>query len=196
MQLLRGKQLELRGARIGHRVGIGRNVTIEHPQHMTIGHDVTIMERSYLHCLSSAGVRIGHNTSFHVGFWLHCGGELGHSELGFFHIGNYCFVGPGSLMGAGGGITIGDHVQFGPMVSIHAENHRYEDPNRRIREQGVHHGGVMIEDDCWIGAKAVILDGVRVGRGSVIGAASVVTRDVPSYSVAVGNPAQVIRRRE
>lgn len=194
-ELLRGHWLRFRGACISHHVGIGPRVCVEYPQCLSIDHDVTIMEGGFLHCLSEKGVHIGHNTSFHIGLWLHCGGSNERAGTGFFHIGDHSFVGPYGIMGAGGGIEIGNHVQMGPMVSIHAENHHFEDPDKRIDEQGVWHQGVIIEDDCWIGAKAIILDGVTIGRGSVIGAGAVVTRSVPPYSVAVGNPARVIKRR-
>ena len=195
LQLLRGFLLRLCGAHISYRVGVGANVVVEYPRCLSIDHDVTILDRSYLHCLSHKGVRIGCHTSFQGGLWLHCGGRLGNWTPGFFHIGSHCFVGPYGVMGAGGGISIGDHVQMGPMVSIHAENHRYEDVDKRIDEQGVWHQGVVIEDDCWIGAKVIILDGVTIGQGCVIGAGAVVTGSIPPYSVAVGNPARVVKRR-
>ena len=196
MQLLRGRLLGLRGARISHRVGVGKGVCIEYPGYLTIDHDVTILDRSYLHCLSQAGVVIGHHTSFHIGLWLHCGGRRGIPGQGFFHIGNHSFIGPYSIMGAGnGGITIGNYVALGQMVTIHAENHRFGDPDKRIVDQGTEYKGVRIEDDCWIGTKAVILDGVTIGRGSVVGAGAVVTKSLPPFSVAVGNPARVIRMR-
>jgi acetyltransferase-like isoleucine patch superfamily enzyme len=98
-------------------------------------------------------------------------------------------------MGAGGGISIGNHVQMGPMVCLIAENHGYQDANRRIDEQPLTHRGIKVEDDCWIGAGAIIMDGVHVGQGSVIGAGAVVTKDVHPYSVVVGNPARLMGRR-
>ncbi|MDF1515350.1 MAG: DapH/DapD/GlmU-related protein, partial [Anaerolineae bacterium] len=64
-----------------------------------------------------------------------------------------------------------------------------------IRLQGESRQGIVIEDNCWIGGHAVILDGVRIGSGSVIGAGSVITKDIPANSFVVGNPARVIRER-
>ena len=98
-------------------------------------------------------------------------------------------------LGAGGGIAIGDHVLFGPDVVVSSENHLFDDVDKRIDEQGVTRHGVVIEDDCWIASKAVILDGVLIVRGSVVAAGSVVTCDVPPYSVVAGVPAKVIRQR-
>ena len=94
-----------------------------------------------------------------------------------------------------GGIRIGDGVYTGPMVQILAVNHIYDNPNIPIREQGITAQGIVIEDDVWIGASAVILDGVTIGRGSVIGAGAVVTQDIPPYSLAVGSPAKPIKDR-
>ena len=72
----------------------------------------------------------------------------------------------------------------------------FSDPEMLIHEQGMIGLGIKIEDDVWIGAGAIILDGVTIGRGSVIGAGAVVTKNIPPYSVAVGVPARVIKKRE
>jgi acetyltransferase-like isoleucine patch superfamily enzyme len=81
------------------------------------------------------------------------------------------------------------------MVSLHAGNHRFDHPTKLIVEQGTVHKGIVIEDDCWIGAKATILDGATIGRGCVVGAGAVVTRSIPPYSVAIGVPARVVKQR-
>ena len=86
-------------------------------------------------------------------------------------------------------MTVGAHVD------ILAENHNFDDPELPINQQGVKRRGVVIGEDCWIGNRATVLDGVRIGRGSVIGAAAVVTGDIPEFSVAVGSPARVLRDR-
>ncbi|MBN2571055.1 MAG: hypothetical protein JXA68_02910 [Ignavibacteriales bacterium] len=76
------------------------------------------------------------------------------------------------------------------------QNHNYSDPNVSIAEQGITAEGIKIEDDVWIGAGVKILDGIKIGKGSVIGAGSVVTHDVSPYSIAVGSPAKVIKKRQ
>jgi acetyltransferase-like isoleucine patch superfamily enzyme len=83
-----------------------------------------------------------------------------------------------------------------PRVSIYSENHLFDDPELSIKEQGVKREFVKIEDDCWIAANTVILAGVTIGRGSVIAAGSVVTKDVPPYSIVGGVPAKVIKSRK
>ena len=82
-------------------------------------------------------------------------------------------------------------------VSMYAANHNFEDPNIPIRDQGMTtKGGIKIEDDVWIGTHVVILDGITIGKGSVISAGSIVTQDVEPYSIVAGVPAKIIRYRE
>ncbi len=106
-----------------------------------------------------------------------------------------------SLIGYGkagepqGQITIGSYVRIAPYVFILAANHRFADPDRPIHHQGLEFAPVTIEDDVWIGAHVVVVAGTTIGQGSVIGAGAVVTKDIPSYSIAVGVPAKVIRSR-
>jgi acetyltransferase-like isoleucine patch superfamily enzyme len=140
----------------------------------------------YLHCLSQRGVRIGSHTSIARNVHLHCGGTPEDYAHGHFEIGERSFIGPNAVMGAGGGIVIGNHVLFGPDVVVSSENHCFDDPSLRIRNQGVRRRGVVIEDDCWIASKAVVLDGVMIWQGSVVAAGAVVTQDVPPYSVVAG----------
>lgn len=100
---------------------------------------------------------------------------------------------------AHGEIIIGNHVMFGPGVHIHGGNHVFDQVGVYMKEINVKtigdDGLIIIEDDCWIGAKAIILKGVKIGRGSIIGAGSIVTKDVPPYSIYSGVPMKRIRPR-
>jgi maltose O-acetyltransferase len=87
-------------------------------------------------------------------------------------------------------VTIGDFTLFGPAVQIYTATHPLDATERRLKEFGK---PVRIGCDCWIGGGAIILPGVSIGARSVIGAGSVVTRDVPNDVVAAGNPCQVVR---
>ena len=96
-----------------------------------------------------------------------------------------------------GPIDIGDNVLMGPEVIMYTSGHNYSRLDIPILLQGkTEQKKIIIEDDCWIGRRVIIMPGVRVGRGSVIGAGAVVTKDVPPYSVVGGVPAKVIKRRE
>jgi galactoside O-acetyltransferase len=90
-------------------------------------------------------------------------------------------------------IEIGNDVLIGPNVVFRASNHNYNDKNTLIRLQGHTGGRIVIEDDVWIASNVVILPNVRVGKGAVIAAGAVVNKDVPSYSLAGGVPAQIIK---
>jgi len=92
-----------------------------------------------------------------------------------------------------GPVTIGSHVNLAQGITVTALNHNFGAPDQRIDEQGVSTQPVVIADDVWIGANAVILPGVTIGSHSVIAAGAVVTHDVPSSSVAAGVPAKVIK---
>ncbi|KEY73035.1 hypothetical protein S7711_09892 [Stachybotrys chartarum IBT 7711] len=89
-------------------------------------------------------------------------------------------------------ITIGDRVMMGPNVMISAATHETEVGSRRANIE--YALPVTIGDDCWIGGGVIILPGVTIGKGCTIGAASVVTKDIPPWSVAVGSPARVIKK--
>ncbi len=117
-------------------------------------------------------------------------------RTGFIVIGTHCSINPFCVLQGYGGITIGDHVRIAAHTSLVAFNHNFEDTEQTIREQGSQAKGIVIEDDVWIGSGVRVLDGVRIGKGSVIGAGAVVTADIPPYSVAVGVPARVMRKRE
>jgi len=92
-----------------------------------------------------------------------------------------------------GPVTIGNDIRLAQNITLSGLNHVYEDPNFPIHEQGVTTAPIVIEDETWIGANAVILAGVRIGKHSIVAAGSVVTKDIPPFSVALGNPARVVK---
>ena len=93
-----------------------------------------------------------------------------------------------------GPVAIGSHVNLAQGITVSALNHNFEDLEKRIDEQGVSTSAIVIGDDVWIGANAVITAGVHIGRHAVVAAGAVVTKDVPEYSVVAGVPAKVIKR--
>ena len=84
---------------------------------------------------------------------------------------------------------------FGPKCSLFAENHVFSNTDNSIKSQGVQQKGINIEDDCWIGSNVIILDGVTIGKGSVIGAGTLVSKDVPAGSVVVDKREKMVRER-
>ena len=93
-----------------------------------------------------------------------------------------------------GPVTIGSHVNLAQGITVTALNHNFSDTTKRIDEQGVSTNPVTIEDDVWIGANAVILPGVTIGRHAVVAAGAVVTTDVPENTVVGGVPARIIKK--
>lgn len=123
-------------------------------------------------------------------------------SYGSIHVGHHVNLGAGpTLLATRSTIRIGNHVMFGPGVTVRGGNHRFDIVGRYIDTIGDDEKrpeddlGVVIEDDVWVGGNATILGGVTVGRGSVVAASAVVTKDVPPYSIVGGNPAKVIRSR-
>ncbi|SEN57681.1 Acetyltransferase (isoleucine patch superfamily) [bacterium A37T11] len=93
-----------------------------------------------------------------------------------------------------GPISIGNNVMFAQHVVLSGLNHGYEDVQMSPRKQEVSFRQIIVADDVWIGANSVVTAGVTIGRHAVVGAGSIVTKDVPEFSVVVGNPARVIKR--
>ncbi|MFZ4520398.1 MAG: acyltransferase [Bacteroidales bacterium] len=107
-------------------------------------------------------------------------------------IGNNSRIGMGNTII--GPVHIGNDVIFAQNIVLSGLNHGYQDVNTPIRKQPVTKSLIRIEDEVWIGANSVVVAGVTIGKHSVIAAGSVVTKDVPAFSVAVGNPARVIKQ--
>ena len=112
---------------------------------------------------------------------------------GDIEIGPGCVVNSGCVLYTGNGIRIGANVLIAANCTLAPADHEFVDRNRLIREQGFRpgRGGIVIGDDVWIGANSVLLDGARIGTGTVIGAASLVRGALPAYCTAIGAPARV-----
>lgn len=193
--LLRGFWVQLW---IGKRSGIlfvGTHVQIKFPQLLTVGRSTIIEEYVTIDALSKQGICFGDNVTIAKYSTIQCTGVIRNLGVGLT-IGDNSAIGAYSFLGAQGGITIGKNVIMGPKVSIHAENHRYTSLDLPIRLQGEDRQGIVIEDDCWIGAGSIILDGIHIGTGCVVAAGSVVTKSIPAFSVVGGVPAKIIKSRE
>ena len=132
------------------------------------------------------------------------GGRRGH---GFVQIGKYVEVASNCVLAGRGGIKLGDHVGIGAGSKIYSGTHLYKDPDREdtelmsgsilapVDKQHVVEKPVIFEDYAWMGVNSAVIPGVTVGKGAIIGAGSVVNSDIPAFSVAVGSPAKVIKKR-
>lgn len=148
-------------------------------------------------CIFEAGVLVFHPESIELGANVYVGH---YAILKGYHqnkmrIGDETWIGQQAFLHSAGGIDVGSRVGIGPGVRIITSFHREAGRNVPILNSPIELARVVIEDDCDLGVGAIVLPGVRIGRGSQIGAGAVVTQDVPPYSVAVGVPARVARER-
>jgi acetyltransferase-like isoleucine patch superfamily enzyme len=117
-----------------------------------------------------------------------CGNKF--NDVSSLEIGSNVIVGPSNVFLIRGGLVIGNNVNLSGFSFFISQSHDVNDPYGHTTLSKI-----VIEDDVWIATNSTILSGVRVGRGAVVAAGSIVTRDVPPYSVVAGNPARTIMRR-
>lgn len=121
--------------------------------------------------------------------------HVGHTYTPTLRIGDGCSIGQNFVVGCIDEITIGDRVLISSNAFIGDTIHGYGDITRAVIDQPLEkRGPVHIHDGAFIGINAVVLPGVTVGKNAVVGAGSVVTRDVPPFTVVAGNPARILRR--
>jgi acetyltransferase-like isoleucine patch superfamily enzyme len=175
---------------------VGKKVRIFYPNNLQVGYNTIIEDGAEINCLSLQGIKLGNRVT--IGKYAIIrpsniyGGPIGEGLT----MGDNSNIGPYNYIGCSGKITIGNNVMLAPRVSIYAENHVFDHPEILIRDQGVEKKEVIIEDDCWIAANSILLAGVTIGKGSVVAAGSVVTENVPPYSVVAGVPAKWIKSRK
>lgn len=149
------------------------------------------IEGEVVEALESGRLSVGEGTLFEPGCWVTMSPEARVT------IGQGCFLNRGVMLAASELIEIGDHVMFANGCFVGDADHRYDDPDKPITWQGFKpRGPVRIGSNCWLGVGVVVTGGVTIGDRAVIGANSVVTRDIPPGVIAAGAPAKVIREIE
>jgi len=193
---IRGLLMRLRIKSVKGLLLVGKKVRIFYPNNLQVGYNTIIEDGAEINCLSLQGIKLGNRVT--IGKYAIIrpsniyGGPIGEGLT----MGDNSNIGPYNYIGCSGKITIGNNVMLAPRVSIYAENHVFDHPDILIRDQGVEKKEVIIEDDCWIAANSILLAGVTIGKGSVVAAGSVVTENVPPYSVVAGVPAKWIKSRK
>jgi len=138
--------------------------------------------------LRLAGGQIGSRVVYYPGVWVMNGRNL--------KIGDYVDLAKDVLITTGGGVEIGARTLVGYRTQILSSNHAIPPAGQRIFDAGHSNKAVLIGEDVWIGANCIILPGVSIGAGAVVGAGSVVTKDIPANCIAAGCPAKVIKERQ
>jgi acetyltransferase-like isoleucine patch superfamily enzyme len=177
--------------RMDGQAAIENGVRLRFASYIRLGQGTYLDQNTYLHACPQ-GIEIGDETLVMHGAVLHVYNFRDMPQSGI-KIGRNSLIGEYSVIRGQGGVTIGDRVYTSPFTQIIAVNHIFDDPQRPFVDQGITAEGIVIEDDVWLGASAVITDGVRVGKGAVVAAGAVVTKDVPPHTVVAGVPARIIK---
>ncbi|MFZ6049002.1 acyltransferase [Pseudomonas sp. CR3202] len=138
--------------------------------------------------LKMVGAKIGKRPTIYPNVWIFPGKNL--------VLGDDVDIALGVIITTNGGVEIGNRTLIGYRAQIISANHNIPNNKGRIFGSGHTNKKVTIKDDVWIGANSIILPGVTIGEGSVIAAGSIVTKDIPAYSIAAGTPAKVIKTRD
>jgi acetyltransferase-like isoleucine patch superfamily enzyme len=173
----------------------GENCKIKHRKKIVVGKSLTLGDYVEINALSKNGIKIGDNVSILKNTIIECTGVLRELGEGLI-IGNHVGIAQNCFIQVRGKVEIGNHVIFGPRVSVYSENHIFHDKNIPIMLQGASRKGIKIEEDVWVGSDAIILDGVHIGKGSIIAAGSVVNKDIEPYSIVGGIPAKLLKKRD
>ena len=176
---------------MGENVIIGKGVKIEAPEHISVGDNVKICDGCTLIARGSGGITL------EDGVWLNDRVYLDteSADEGYINIGKNVYVGTGTTLFGHKGLEIGERSLLAQNITLTPYSHKFEDPERFIIEQGGHSRKVTIGRDVYIGMGVCVMYSGDIGEGSVVGAGSLVVKPIPPYSVAVGVPAKVIRKR-
>lgn len=189
---LRQKFYKFLFKKMGNKTVIGRGICLRQPKKISIGKGCIIDDYSRITVSGSEEAGINISNYVFLGPYSILTAKNARIEINdYANIGSHCRIGSKE-----GKVRIGKYALIASFCYVGAGRHVADDINRPMALQGFESkGGVVIEDDVWIGANVIILDGVKVGKGSIIGTGSVVLKDIPPYSIAYGIPAVVVKDR-
>jgi acetyltransferase-like isoleucine patch superfamily enzyme len=187
---LRHKRWQLSFEELGANADIQPTAHFEYAAKIRAGNGCSFARQSLVRANTAEGmcIRLGDNVSIREN-------ALVSANQGHVSIGDHSWVGANSVIHGNGGVDIGSHVLIASHCVINTVSHNFDRTDTPMSRQGLNTDPVVIEDDVWLGTGAVILQGVRVGRGSIVGAGAIVTKSLPPYSIALGVPARVTGNR-
>lgn len=175
----------------GKGLVVGRNCTFRHASRLSFGDNVTIDDNTLVDArgATGAGVVFGDGVIINRN-------SIVQSKGGDIEIGRSVSVGANSTIVSWSGIRIGEHALIAGGCCLSAGRFDFDDLEKSIAEQESYSTGpIVVDENVWIATRVTILDGVRIGKGSIISAGSVVTGNIPPGAVAHGNPAKVVFTR-
>ncbi len=203
------EEARLMAARLPNHIAIGRppldllidlkhlETTEPHPNTMTNTIDLTksfpsVSFGNDVQCIGVNSTRIGYGSAVGDGSWLNVCIRDGSARM---VIGDFVLVGRRAVLSSGTYLEIGAHTIFGPNVYVSSAEHEYVgNDTKPILMCGIRdHGSLIVEENCWLGMNAIVSGSLTMGRGSVVGANSVLRQSTPPFSIAVGSPARVVR---
>ena len=194
VQVIRGLLLRL-FVRGNGLIFKGKAVQLQYKKYITIGKSCVLEDFVFINGLSQQGIILENNVTIARGATLVGSGVIRNKGIGI-KIGSNSAIGTNNFLAGQGGIFIGENVIIGPDVKIFSENHIFNKEHIPIRAQGESRKGVKINDNCWIGAGAIILDGVELAYGTVVAAGAVVTKSFKQKNIVIGGvPAVILKSR-
>lgn len=178
--------------RIGKGVTIGKDFIVRHPEKIYLGKRVIIDDYCLIDARGSGekGVNIGDDVFIGRGVIIQ-------AKVGSISVGSNTSIGAGSSIISQGGVEIGEMVNIAGNCSISGGSYKVGRDSKSEREHGKHtRGPIYIDRKCRLGMEVMVLDGVHVGEGVILGAKSLITRDLPEYCVAAGIPAEIKYKRD
>lgn len=170
---------------------LGKGLVLRHPKKVTLGDRVAIDDYVLIDASGAGddGIQLGNDVIISRNCVIQ-------GKIGGISIGQKTDLGCNTILSSSGGISIGSSVLIAGNCYIGGGRYITDRLDIPMMEQGVFtRGKIIIQDDVWLGASSVVLDGVKIGKGCIIGAGSVVTKDLPDYAIAAGVPAKIIKMR-
>ena len=191
-QNIRNEYYRTKFKSMGENVQIGKGVNIINPQFITVGNNVSIGDNTTLIARGEGGITLSDGVRLQHRVYL----DTERTTEGYIHIGKGVYIGTGTTLFGHRGLEIGDDCLLAQGINLTPYSHIFDNPDEIIYSQGGHCEKVTIGRDVYIGMGCKVMYSGNIGEGSVIGCGSTVVKPIPPYSVAVGTPAKVIKKRK